>query len=101
MADTLGNRIAAIPNALFRFFSAGTGFTVTRGRFLNGPLGLVIAPGGNILTVNAGNGNLVETTPFGAQIAVRQARQLRVAARRRGPVRPGRQARPRRRLLRR
>ncbi|HJY65832.1 MAG TPA: hypothetical protein VJ254_03835, partial [Streptosporangiaceae bacterium] len=72
VADTLGNRIAAIPNAVFRFFSAGTGFTVTRGRFLNGPLGLVIAPGGNILTVNSGNGNLVETTPFGAQIAVRQ-----------------------------
>jgi hypothetical protein len=72
VADTLGNRIAAIPNALFRSFSAGTGFTVTRGRFLNSPLGLVIAPGGNILTVNAGNGNLVETTPFGAQIAVRR-----------------------------
>jgi hypothetical protein len=72
VADTLGNRIAAIPNAVFRFFSAGTGFTVTRGRFLNGPLGLVIAPGGNILTVNSGNGNLVETTPFGAQIAVRR-----------------------------
>jgi hypothetical protein len=72
VADTVTSRIAAIPNALFRSFSAGTGFTVTRGRHLNGPLGLVIAPGGNILTVNAGDGNLVETTPFGAQIAVRQ-----------------------------
>ncbi|MGH3179065.1 MAG: hypothetical protein ACRDPF_34950, partial [Streptosporangiaceae bacterium] len=27
---------------------------------MNGPLGLVVAPGGNILTVNSGNGNLVE-----------------------------------------
>ena len=36
-----------------------------------GPLGLVIAPNGNILTVNGGNGNLVEVTPSGAQIAVR------------------------------
>jgi hypothetical protein len=71
VADTLGNRIAAIPDAVFRSFSAGTGFTVTRGRHLNNPLGLVIAPGGDILTVNAGDGNLVETTPFGAQIAVR------------------------------
>jgi hypothetical protein len=72
VADTLGNRIAAIPNAVFRGFSAGTGFTVSRGRHLNNPLGLVIAPNGNILTVNSGNGNLVEVTPFGLQIAVRR-----------------------------
>jgi hypothetical protein len=72
VADTLSNRIAAIPNAVFRGFSAGRGFTVSRGRNLNGPLGLVIAPNGNILTVNSGNGNLVEITPSGAQIAVRR-----------------------------
>jgi len=72
VADTLNNRIAAIPNAVFRVFSAGTGFTVTRGRHLVGELGLVIGPNGNILTVNGGNGNLVEVTPFGAQIAVRR-----------------------------
>jgi hypothetical protein len=34
-------------------------------------LGLVIAPNGNILTVNAGDGNMVETTPAGVQIAVK------------------------------
>ena len=72
VADTLRNRIAAIPNAVFRAFSAGTGFTITRGHHLVGQLGLVIAPNGNILTVNGGNGNLVEVTPFGAQIAVRR-----------------------------
>jgi hypothetical protein len=72
VADNIGNRIAGIPNALFRGSSAGTGFTVTKGHNLLAPLGLVIAPNGNILTVNGGNGNLVETTPFGAQIAVRQ-----------------------------
>jgi hypothetical protein len=72
VADTLDNRIAAIPNALFRGFSAGRGFTVSRGHALNGELGLVIAPNGDILTVNGGNGNLVEVTPFGAQIAVRR-----------------------------
>ena len=71
VADTVANRIAAIPGAVFRVTSAGRGFTVTRGRHLNGPLGLVVAPGGNILTVNSGDGNLVETTPFGFQIAVR------------------------------
>jgi hypothetical protein len=72
VADTLANRIAAIPDAVFRFFSAGTGFTVSRGHALVGELGLVIAPNGDILTVNGGNGNLVEVTPFGAQIAVRR-----------------------------
>ena len=71
VADTLDNRIAGIPNALFRGSSAGAGFTVSHGHNLVGPLGLVIAPNGNILTVNGGNGNLVEVTPSGAQIAVR------------------------------
>jgi hypothetical protein len=64
--------VAGLPNAVFRGFSAGRGFTVSRGHHLKGPLGLAVAPGGNILTVNSGDGNLVETTPFGFQIAVRQ-----------------------------
>jgi len=72
VADTLANRIAGIPDAVFRGFSAGAGFTVTEGHHLNAELGLVVAPGGDILTVNGGNGNLVETTPSGAQIAVRR-----------------------------
>jgi hypothetical protein len=71
VADTLASRIAGIPDAVFRGSSDGTGFTVTRGHHLNSELGLAVAPGGDILTVNGGNGNLVETTPFGAQIAVR------------------------------
>jgi len=71
VADTVPNRIAAIPDAKFRLTDAGRGFTVTRNGHLNGPLGLVVAPGGDILTVNSGDGNLVETTPWGAQIAVR------------------------------
>ena len=71
VADTLANRVAGISNAVFRGFSAGRGFTVTRGGHLSNPLGLVVAPGGDILTVNSGNGNLVEITPSGSQIAVR------------------------------
>jgi hypothetical protein len=72
VADTLDNRIAGIPNPVFRVFSAGRGFTVSRGHHLNAELGLVIAPNGDILTVNGGNGKLVEVTPFGFQIATRQ-----------------------------
>ena len=71
VADTLANRVAGISDAVFRGFSAGRGFTVTRGGHLSNPLGLVVAPGGDILTVNSGNGNLVEITPSGFQIAVR------------------------------
>ena len=48
-----------------------TTLAVTRGGHLSNPLGLVVAPGGDILTVNSGNGNLVEITPSGFQIAVR------------------------------
>ncbi len=69
VADTLSNRIAAIPNAIFRFTSAGRGTTITTGGGLNQPLGLAIAPNQDILTVNAGDGNLVETTPSGMQFA--------------------------------
>ncbi len=72
VADTLRNRIAAIPHALSRDSSAGTGTTVFEGGALNAPLGLALAPGGNILTVNGGDGNLVELTPGGAQVDVKQ-----------------------------
>jgi hypothetical protein len=71
VADTLNNRIAAIPNASLRGTDDGTGRTVTKGGALNNELGLAIAPNGNILTVNGGDGNIVETTPFGRQAAVK------------------------------
>jgi hypothetical protein len=71
VADTLGNRIAAIPDALSRDTSAGTGRTVSENGAINGPLGLAIAPNGDVLTVNSNDGNLVETTPCGAQIAIK------------------------------
>ena len=68
VADSLHNRIAAISDPVSRRTSAGVGETVTRGGALNDPLGLTVAPGGNILTVNGNNGFLVETTPNGQQI---------------------------------
>jgi len=69
VADTLDSRIAAIRGATYRTSSAGPGSTVTQGHSLNSPLGLTIAPNGDILTVNGGDGNIVETTPGGAQLA--------------------------------
>jgi hypothetical protein len=71
VADTLSNRIAAIPNAVLRLSDDGTGTTVSAGGALNGELGLTVAPGGDIVTVNGGDGNLVEVTPGGAQVVVK------------------------------
>jgi hypothetical protein len=69
VADTLASRIAAIPNAIKRGNSAHLGTTIAQGGSLYAPLGLAIAPNGDILTVNANDGNLVETTTAGVQSA--------------------------------
>jgi sugar lactone lactonase YvrE len=71
VADSATNRIAAIPDAPSRHTSAGAGRTVTMNGALSTPLGLVIAPNGDVLSVNAANGKIVETTPGGDQIATR------------------------------
>jgi hypothetical protein len=76
LADTLDSRIAAIPDAMTRTSPvADGGNTVTKGGHLEQPLGLTLAPNGNILTTNAGDGNMVETTPAGKQVVVRTADQ--------------------------
>jgi hypothetical protein len=70
VADTEANRIAAIPNAGSRAFPVGGGGpTVTSGGALNAPLGLTLAPNGDILTANGNDGLVVETTPGGRQVA--------------------------------
>ena len=68
VADTLDSRISAIPFAVFRQSPiGGGGITVSTGGHLNSPLGMTLAPNGDILTANGGDGNIVETTPFGFQ----------------------------------
>jgi hypothetical protein len=69
VADTASNRIAAIPDAETRTTSAFSGFDVTANGKLNSPLGLALAPNGDVLSVNAADGLIVETTPTGAQVA--------------------------------
>jgi hypothetical protein len=71
VADTVNGRIASIQDAFERTRDAGAGRTVSMDRNLNGPLGLAIAPNEDILTANAGDGNLVETTPGGRQVATK------------------------------
>jgi hypothetical protein len=70
VADANANRIAAIPSAMTRTTKLGHGgMTVSKGHFLNDPLGLAIAPNGNIISMNGANGKAVETTQSGSQSA--------------------------------
>jgi hypothetical protein len=71
VADTLTNRIAAIPDALLRTDSGGKGTTITKNGTLNFPLGLIVPPDNNIFTVNGGDGHLVVTSPEGGQVFVK------------------------------
>jgi hypothetical protein len=78
VADSAANRVAAISKALTRT-SPASGKTVTNGGAINDPLGLAIAPNGDILTTNGNDGNLVETAPNGKQVAVKMLDTSRVA----------------------
>jgi plastocyanin len=49
------------------------GTTISEGRKLKQPLGLALAPNGDILTTNAGDGNIVETSAAGQQLLTRTA----------------------------
>ena len=68
VADSINNRIAAIPNALQRTSSGGTGTTITKGGALNDPLGLTVTNAGNIITVNGDDGYSIPITPSGKQL---------------------------------
>ena len=74
IADSDTGQVSAVPDAPFRTTdNAGPGTLLTGGGALSVPLGVAIAPtNGNVLTVNAGNGKIVDTTPFSDQIATRE-----------------------------
>ena len=78
VASTGDNEIFAIPNAGLRFSDAGKGTLVYQDNVhLHGPLGLVLAPDGNLITGNGDAQNpdptqpseLVEFTPTGHFVA--------------------------------
>jgi hypothetical protein len=64
VSDALNNRIVAIPDALTRTTSAGTGRVVTEGKLLLRPLALAMTPQGHLLVCNAKNGQVVEVDPM-------------------------------------
>src|SRR6202035_3303250 len=70
VAQTLGNHITAIPNALTRTTPIVDGTsTLTKGGALDSPLGLVMAPNGDLIATNGNNGSAVEISPQGHQVA--------------------------------
>ncbi len=72
VSDAIGNRIAAIADALTRTDSAGAGRTVTEAGLLRRPLAMTTAPNGNLLVTNGQNGQVVEVDPVaGTQVGAR------------------------------
>jgi hypothetical protein len=70
VVQTLGNHVTAIPNAATRTTAVVDGTrTLTRGGALNSPLGAVMAPNGDLIVVNGGDGFAVEISPSGKQVA--------------------------------
>jgi hypothetical protein len=70
VASTLGNSISAIPDAMTRTSPTMPGAGVlTSGGSLSGPLGLTAAPNGDLIAANGNNGNAVEISPDGHQVA--------------------------------
>ncbi len=70
--DTLTNSVSAIPQALTRTgaITAVAG-TLSMGGALNAPLGMTLAPNGDLVVVNGNDGNAVEITPAGKQLATK------------------------------
>jgi hypothetical protein len=70
--DTLTDGVSAIPHALTRTTAVtATGSTLSAGGALDGPLGMTLAPNGDLVVVNGNNGDAVEITPAGKQLATR------------------------------
>ncbi len=63
VTDGLDNEIVAIPNALTRSDSGGTGRVVTQGGLLSWPLAMVWSPEGHLMVCNGKDGRLVEVDP--------------------------------------
>lgn len=69
VTDGLDNVITAIPDAVERSSSAGTGKTLTKDGLLSWPLAMVYTPAGHLLVCNGKDGQLVEVdTASGKQI---------------------------------
>jgi hypothetical protein len=63
VSDALNNQVVAIPDAIKRTDSAGSGRVITKDGLLKRPLALALTGEGHLLACNAKNGQLVEIDP--------------------------------------
>jgi hypothetical protein len=67
--NTLTNTISGIPQALTRATAlAATASTLAAGGALNAPLGMTLAPNGDLVVVSGNDGNAVEFSPASKQL---------------------------------
>jgi DNA-binding beta-propeller fold protein YncE len=72
VADTQTNTISAIPQATTRTTAQPvTAGVLSGGGALDAPLGMTMAPNGDVIVANGNNGNAVEITPTGRQLATK------------------------------
>ncbi len=72
VADTQTNTISAIPQATTRTTAqVATAGLLSAGGALDAPLGMTLAPNGDLVVVNGNNGNAVEITPAGRQLSTK------------------------------
>jgi hypothetical protein len=70
--DTQTNTVSAIPQALTQTTAiTAVAGTLSAGGALNAPLGMTLAPNGDLVVVNGNDGNAVEITPAGKQLATK------------------------------
>ena len=70
--NTETNKISAIPDAATRTSAvSASSSTISSGGALNAPLGMMSAPNGDVVVVNGNDGNAVEITPTGTQVATK------------------------------
>ncbi len=70
VAETLTDKVSAIPEALTRTTAVDvSSSTLSSEGSLRGPLGMTLAPDGDVVAVNGNNGDAVEITPAGRQVA--------------------------------
>jgi hypothetical protein len=69
VAESLGSNITVIASASTRTDAVTfESNTLTSGGSLDGPLGLALAPDGNLIAVNGNDGRAIEVTPQGEQL---------------------------------
>ena len=72
VSDANGNSVVAVPDAVRRRTSAGTGKEITKDGLLKRPLAMVLTPNDHLLALNAQDGRVVEIDPAsGTQIVAR------------------------------